>query len=75
MDATKKFQNSLIKTLKSERTSRGLTHEKIAEKAGVSRQTLGKIENGLTNPTMLTMFRITNAMGMSLEEFVGKMKG
>lgn len=74
MDKTKRFQKALIDTLKVERASRGLSHEKIADKAGISRQTLGKIENGLANPTMLTMFKITNAMEMTLEEFIGKMK-
>ncbi|MDG1286679.1 MAG: helix-turn-helix transcriptional regulator [Rickettsiales bacterium] len=74
MDKTKQFQKSLISALKAERASRGLSHEKIAEKAGISRQTLGKIESGKTNPTMLTMFKIVGAMDMTLEEFVGKMK-
>jgi DNA-binding XRE family transcriptional regulator len=69
----KEFQNALIDTLKQERQRVGMSHEKLSEKAGVTRQTIGKIEAGLSNPTMLTMFRIAFAMGMSLEELVRKM--
>jgi len=72
-DANAKFQQALIKTLKSERNKCGMSHEAIADKTGLSRQTIGKIESGISNPTMLTMFKITSAMGMTLEEFLRKM--
>lgn len=68
------FRSKLIKALLEARKSRGFSHEAIAAKAGISRQTLGKIEAGKANPTMLTMFKITSAMGMTLEEFVKAMK-
>lgn len=68
------FKQALIKTLLKSRKSRGLSHEAIATKAGISRQTLGKIEAGKANPTMLMMFKITAAMGMTLEAFVKAMK-
>ena len=73
-NAYEKFRQSLIKTLREVRKTRAYSHEAIAIKAGISRQTLGKIEGGQTNPTMLTMFKITSAMGMTLEEFVTAMK-
>ena len=73
-NAGDKFKQALIKALYETRKSRGYSHEAIAAKAGISRQTLGKIEAGQSNPTMLTMFKITAAMGMTLEEFVASMK-
>jgi transcriptional regulator with XRE-family HTH domain len=73
-NANDKFRQALIKTLYEIRKSRGYSHEAIAVKAKISRQTLGKIESGKTNPTMLTMFKITSAMGITLEEFVLAMK-
>jgi DNA-binding XRE family transcriptional regulator len=72
--ANDKFRQSLINTLLHLRKSRRYSHETIAAKAKISRQTLGKIEGGKTNPTMLTMFKIISAMDMTLEEFVTAMK-
>ena len=68
------FKQTLIKTLYEARKARGFSHEAIATKAGISRQTLGKIEAGKANPTMLMMFKITSAMDMTLEEFIINMK-
>lgn len=70
MDANKQFQLSLIETLKAVRKQSGMSHEQVALKAGISRQTMGKIESGLTNPTMLTMFKIVNAMDFEFDVFV-----
>lgn len=67
------FRQKLIDTLFAIRKQRGFSHEAIAAKSGLSRQTLGKIESGKANPTMLTMYKITSAMGMTLEEFVQAM--
>lgn len=72
--AHEKFRQSLIKTLYEVRKARGYSHEAIAVKAKISRQTLGKIESGKANPTMLTMFKITSAMGVTMEEFIVTMK-
>jgi len=70
MDKNEQFQKALIEALKAERKKSGLSHEKLAAKAGLSRATIGKIESGAINPTMLTVFKITNAMGLSLKEFI-----
>lgn len=74
MDDNEQFQKKLIQILLEERKKRGMSHDMIANKAGISRQTLGKIENGQTNPTMLTMFKIVSAMEIRLQDFVKKMK-
>jgi|GEM_PF-1544865 len=68
-----KFTKALIRTLVDARKRRGLSHDAIANKAGLSRQTLGKIESGIANPTMLTMYKIVRAMDMTMEQFVKAM--
>jgi DNA-binding XRE family transcriptional regulator len=68
------FSQSLINTLIVERQARGISHEKLAQKAGISRQTIGKIESGIVNPTMLTVYKLVVAMDMTMEEFVTKMR-
>jgi transcriptional regulator with XRE-family HTH domain len=72
-DERSKLSEALIKTLQSERKARGLSHEKLAELASISRQAIGKIENGERNPTIQTVYRIAKAMDMTLEQFVKKM--
>ncbi len=73
-NANDDFKQALLTTLLAARKSRQYSHEAIAAKAGISRQTLGKIEAGKANPTMLMMFKITRAMDMTLEEFISAMK-
>ena len=68
------FRVSLIETLKNERKIRNLSHEKISLRAGVTRQTIGKIESGGVNPTMVTMLKIVSAMNMDLSDFVQNME-
>ena len=70
MNDAELFRNALIDVLKTHRKASGLSHERLAEKAGVTRQTIGKIESGLTNPTTLNIWKISNAMGISLSELV-----
>ncbi|MEJ0010497.1 MAG: helix-turn-helix transcriptional regulator [Alphaproteobacteria bacterium] len=73
-NANEEFRQALIRTLLKTRKDRGYSHEAIAAKAGISRQMLGKIESGKANPTMMMMFKITSAMGVTMEEFVSAMK-
>ncbi len=67
------FTEILIETLVRERKAKGVSHEKLAALAGVSRQAIGKIEAGERNPTMLTIYKLANGLGMTLAEFVGAM--
>lgn len=69
-----KFAKALIRTLQAERKARNISHETLANKAGISRQAIGKIESGERNPTMQTVYKLVKAMDMSLEEFVKKME-
>lgn len=64
------FQTALMESLKKARKGRNLSHEKLAELSGVSRQAISKIEAGQRNPTMVTVYRLLKAMDMPLSEFV-----
>jgi transcriptional regulator with XRE-family HTH domain len=75
MDENKRFQQSLIETFKTVRKQQGMSHEYIADRAKISRQIIGKIENGKTNPTMLMMFKIMQAMDFEFDVFVGMVLG
>ena len=49
------------------RKNRGIKQEELASVLEVSRQTIGSLENGRYNPSILA-FKIANFFGMSIEE-------
>ena len=50
------------------RKSRGIRQEELAEVLEVSRQTIGSLENGRYNPSILLAFKIAKYFNMSIEE-------
>jgi transcriptional regulator with XRE-family HTH domain len=47
------------------RQKRGLTQEQFAEISGVSQQYLSGLEKGKRNPTIVTVFELATALGVS----------
>ena len=50
------------------RRARGIRQEELAEALEVSRQTIGSLENGRYNPSILLAFKIARCFGMTIEE-------
>lgn len=50
------------------RKQRGLTQEELADRLEVSRQTIGSLENGRYNPSILLAFRIARLFGTAIED-------
>ena len=50
------------------RKQRGITQEELAAALEVSRQTIGSLENGRYNPSIMLAFRIARHFEMSVEE-------
>ena len=50
------------------RKARGLTQEELADRLEVSRQTIGSLENGRYNPSILLAFRIARLFHTTIEE-------
>lgn len=50
------------------RKSRGIRQEELADILEVSRQTIGSLENGRYNPSILLAFRIAKFFDMPIEE-------
>ena len=63
----KNFDFSVIRTL---RLKRGLTAEQLAEKAGLTRATVSKIESGEGNPTLVTLDAISSVFQLSASELI-----
>lgn len=50
------------------RKERGIRQEELAEVLEVSRQTIGSLENGRYNPSIMLAFKIAKYFNMSIEE-------
>ncbi len=50
------------------RKLRGIKQEELADALEVSRQTIGSLENGRYNPSILLAFRIARYFGVGIEE-------
>ena len=58
--------------LKAEREKRGISLNVLAQKAGLSRQTVSYVEQEVQNPTLDTLLRITSALEIDLEKMISK---
>lgn len=50
------------------RKQRNIKQEELAEALEVSRQTIGSLENGRYNPSIILAFKIARYFNMSIEE-------
>ena len=50
------------------RKQRGIRQEELAAALEVSRQTIGSLENGRYNPSILLAFKIARYFGLSIED-------
>jgi transcriptional regulator with XRE-family HTH domain len=66
------FSTSLAATLQSARQACELSVSALAERAGVSRAMIGKIERAEAQPTAALLHRIAAALGMTLSELVAR---
>lgn len=54
--------------MKAARAAKGLSQEQLADRVGVSRQTINAIETGDYNPTVKLCVAICRALGVTLDE-------
>ncbi|HPP31853.1 MAG TPA: helix-turn-helix transcriptional regulator [Soehngenia sp.] len=50
------------------RKKKGITQEELASALEVSRQTIGALENGRYNPSIILAFKISRYFGLPIEE-------
>jgi transcriptional regulator with XRE-family HTH domain len=43
----------------------GLTQETLADRAGVSTETIGRLEQAVGTPTLVTVYKVAEAMGLT----------
>lgn len=69
------LSRSLASTLQAARRARDLSAGALAERSGVSRAMIGKIERGAAQPTAALLGRLAGALGMTLSELVAQAEG
>lgn len=59
---------ALENRLEALRKARGIKQEELAEALEVSRQTIGSLENGRYNPSILLAFKLARYFGTTIED-------
>ena len=67
MDAERR-DSPLKNRLEALRKARGIKQEELAEALEVSRQTIGSLENGRYNPSILLAFKLALYFGTTIED-------
>lgn len=62
---------SIVQAMIDARKVSGLTQKDLAERTGIAQADISKLENGNANPSLKTLQRLADGMGMKLKlEFV-----
>ncbi len=65
------MSSSNLKNIKKLRNKKGWSQEKLAREAGISYQTLIKIEQSrIKNPKLQTLVKLAKALGVSLDDLI-----
>src|SRR5688572_3096234 len=70
MDQSAALAAAIGARVRHERQARGWTLAQLAEASGVSRRMLINVEQGAANPSVGTLLRITDALGVGLPALV-----
>jgi transcriptional regulator with XRE-family HTH domain len=65
---------SLAATLRATREARNLSVNALADRSGVSRAMIGKIERGTAQPTAALLGRLCGALGITLSELIARVE-
>ena len=66
-DEALEIDKAIIKSFINARKLSGLTQKQLSEKTGITQPDISKIENGNANPSIRTLKRLADAMGMKLK--------
>ena len=61
------IEDAIIQAFINARKFSGLTQKQLSEKTGITQPDISKLENGNANPSIRTLKRLANAMGMKLK--------
>lgn len=57
----------VIRAIITARQEQNLTQQELADKTGIDRSDISKLENGSANPSLRTLKRLADGLGMQLQ--------
>lgn len=66
----RKVSTEVARLLTEERIKAGLSMSAVAERGGISQQMVSYVEREIRNPTLSTMIRMTDAIGVDLAKVI-----
>ena len=66
--------SELVRILREERKRKALSMTRLAEQAGLSQSMISLVERDLRNPTLDTLLRMTDVLGLELSEILVRAK-
>ncbi|WP_435745758.1 helix-turn-helix domain-containing protein [Nocardioides sp. SYSU DS0663] len=69
-NSARELSAAIGSTVRAERQARGWTLDQLADVTGVSRRMLINVEQGEANPSVTTLLRISDALGIGLQALV-----
>lgn len=73
-DLREEVQRAFGSVLRRLRDERGISQEDLAFSSGVGRSFIAKMETGKRQPTITTVFRLADALGVSPQDVVGSVQ-
>jgi transcriptional regulator with XRE-family HTH domain len=64
--------DAIARLVKSERERHDLTQAELAEAAGVTDETVSRVERGANEPSLSTVAALADAFGLTLDAMVGR---
>ena len=64
--SSKRIRKAFAKTLKDLRFEKGLTQHDLEERSGLSLRMISDLERGVTQPSLVTLFKLTKGLDISL---------
>jgi len=65
----KNFKYVLGRNIKAERLRKDITQEKFAELVDMSLSYISKLEQGLTSPTAIVLYKMSKILNIPIEDF------
>lgn len=65
----KDFRYIIGRNIKAERSRKDITQEKFAELIDMSLSYVSKVEQGLTSPTAMALYKMSVVLNIPMEEF------
>ena len=72
LEKSQRFSRAVVSALKRVRQSKGLSQERVARMAGLSRTAITMMEGGHRHPTLFVCHALARALGVRLSSLVAK---